>query len=113
MPPLLNQLAASCHEDAAAFLRSVSAALRGGEDLARAWRAGAEELPLAREDRELLSSLGEDLRGDEESISKAISLVTYHFAKRLEESIRRKPEEDKREAALCLSAAALLVILLL
>ena len=82
---------------------------------ALAYRGIHPNLDLALEHitPEFLSSLGEDLRGDEESISKAISLVTYHFAKRLEESIRRKPEEDKREAALCLSAAALLVILLL
>lgn len=113
MPVLLERLAGFCGEDAGAFLRAVSAAARRGEPLAEAWRNEAEALPLAAEDRGMLSSLGEDLRGDEESICKAISLVTFQLAKRLEESIRRKPEEDKRGTALCLSAAALLVILLL
>ena len=70
-------------------------------------------LPLPEADRMAVAALGEDLHGDEETICKAISLVTYQLAKALEESFRRKPEEDKRTAALCLSGAALLVILLL
>ena len=92
---------------------AAASAAKQGERLPEAWKQAAEALPLPEADRMAVAALGEDLHGDEETICKAISLVTYQLAKALEESFRRKPEEDKRTAALCLSGAALLVILLL
>lgn len=113
LPVLLDRLAAGCGEDAGGFFERVSSAAKRGEELAGVWRQAAKELPLPDVDREALTDLGDSLHGDEENICKAISLVIYEMAKSLEEAVRRKPEEDKRSTALCLSSAALLVILLI
>ena len=110
---LLERLASGCGPEAGAFFRAAASAAKQGERLPEAWKQAAEALPLPEADRMAVAALGEDLHGDEETICKAISLVTYQLAKALEESFRRKPEEDKRTAALCLSGAALLVILLI
>ena len=68
---------------------------------------------IAAGDREALAALGDSLHGDEESVCKAISLVIYQLAKSLEETDRVRQQEEKRTAALCFSAAALMVILLI
>nr|WP_325296933.1 hypothetical protein [uncultured Dysosmobacter sp.] len=113
LPDLLERLAQDCGGDAAAFFRTAAAAARRGEDLSQAWAAAAAALPLPDGDRTSLQALGADLRGDEEKVCKAISLVNYELAKRAEEREARRPQEDRRAAALCFSAAALLVILLI
>lgn len=113
LPDLLERLSGDCGPDAAAFFRAAAAAARRGEDLSRAWNAAAAALPLSPGDRTGLQTLGEDLRGDEEKVCKAVSLVTYGLAKSAEEQARRQPAEDRRATALCFSAAALLVILLI
>ena len=113
LPLMLERLASGCGPEAGAFFRAAASAAKQGERLPEAWKQAAEALPLPEADRMAVAALGEDLHGDEETICKAISLVTYQLTKALEESLRRKPEEDKRTAAVCLSGAALLVILLL
>ena len=60
-----------------------------------------------------LAELGDSLHGDEENVCKVISLAIYSMAQDAEEQTRRQPEEAKRATALCLSGAALLVILLI
>ena len=99
LPSLLDALAAET-------------ARRGG-DLPAAWHHAAGGLPLEPGDREALAALGDSLHGDEESVCKAISLVIYQLAKSLEETDRVRQQEEKRTAALCFSAAALMVILLI
>lgn len=111
LPHLLDRLAADCRPEAASLLRSAAKAARSGEDVGAVWRREAAALPLEPRDIEALRSL--DLGGDEESICKGISLVTRALTRSLEESDARRPQEEKRTAALCFSAAALLVILLI
>lgn len=113
LPLLLERLASGCGPEAGTFFRTAASAAKQGTNLPAAWAKAAQALPLPEADRAAVAALGEDLRGDEETICKAVSLVIYQLAKTLEELLRRKPEEDKRTAALCLSGAALLVILLL
>lgn len=113
LPDLLERLALDCGPDAAAFFRAAADAVRQGAELSGAWAAAAEDLPLAGMDKAELRDLGKDLRGDEESVCKAISLVIYSLAKSAEEQDRRRPQEERRATALCFSAAALLVILLI
>ena len=113
MPLLLERLSQGCGETAGTFFRAASAAARRGESLGTAWRREAETLPLSAAASSALAELGEDLCGDEESICKAISLVIYSLAKDAEERTRRRPEEARQSAALWLSGAALLVILLI
>lgn len=113
LPDLLERLSRDCGPDAAAFFRTVADAARQGVELSGAWAAAVEPLPLADGDKAGLQDLGKDLRGDEENICKAVSLVIYDLAKSAEEQDRRRPQEDRRATALCFSAAALLVILLI
>ena len=112
LPLLLETLGSDCRgpETAALFQRSAEAA-RQGEGLEAAWRDGVRLLPLAPREREVLENL--TLRGDEESVCKGISLVIYELARSAEELEKRRPEEARRTSALCFSAAALLVILLI
>lgn len=113
LPDLLESLARDCGPDAAAFFRASAGAVRQGGDLSKAWAAAAEALPLSGGDKAGLQDLGKDLRGDEENVCKAVSLVIYGLAKSAEEQDRRRPQEERRATALCFSAAALLVILLI
>lgn len=113
LPELLERLSGGCAADAAAFFHTVAESARQGGDVSDVWRQAAEALPLSGGDRTSLQALGEDLRGDEEKVYKAISLVIYCLAKSAEEQDRRRQSEEQRATALCFSAAALLVILLL
>lgn len=113
LPQLLEQAAMGCREDAATFFQEVSAALRQGEPAAVSWQRAAECLPLPSRDRSAVAAVGKCLQGDEESACNGISLVIYELAKSAEQWELQRPEETKRTAALYLSGAALLVILLL
>lgn len=113
LPVLLGRLAGDCGPDAAAFFTAAADAARRGESLAAAWRQEAGRLPLSASGQAALRELGGSLHGDEESICKAISLVAYSLAQEAEERRGRQGEEARRATALCLSGAALLVILLI
>ena len=111
LPELLDRLALRCRSQAGDLLRETARAARRGESLTAAWRRGTETLPLLESDREILGAL--DLQGDEEKVRKALALVYARLEKHTEELDRHRPEEEKRAMALCFSAAALLVILLI
>lgn len=113
LPVLLERLSAGCGPDAGAFFQTAASAARRGENLGEMWRRASAALPLSASSTAALAELGDSLRGDEESVCKAISLVIYALAREVEERTRRQPEEAKRATALCLSGAALLVILLI
>ncbi|WP_325199052.1 stage III sporulation protein AB [Oscillibacter sp.] len=113
LPVLLSTLAEDCEEPAAAFFRAASRAAAVGENLPESWREHVEALPLSERDKSAVSSLAQDLQGDEEKVCKAISHVIYTLANSAGEAERKRPEEEKRAAALWFSAAALLVILLI
>lgn len=113
MPLLLERLSEGCGGEAGTFLHTVSAAAQRGEDLGQAWRRTAAVLPLSGGSAAVLTELGDELRGDEECVCKAISLVAYSMARDVEEQTRRRPEEARQSAALWFSGAALLVILLI
>ena len=113
MPLLLEYLAKDRCPDAAAFFSETAEALRRGESLEETWRRKASRLPLPPEDIRTLEPLGAALGGDEEQACKAISLAIYELAKHAEERAVVRKTEDRQAAALCFSAAALLVILLI
>lgn len=113
LPSLLKTLSADCGPEASAFFEAASRAAGEGEALPQIWRRQAKGLTLDERDKTAISDLGRDLQGDEESVCKAISHVTFLLAKSEEEMERKRPEEEKRATALWFSAAALLVILLL
>ena len=112
LPLLLETLSADCRESQVVhMLRQVAEAARQGEELGKVWRQAVANLPLEPRDREVLDRV--DLHGDEENVCKGISLVIYELAKSAEDLEKRRPEEARRTSALCFSAAALLVILLI
>ena len=113
LPALLDTLAVNCTSDAAAFFAGAADAARHGEVLPDIWRNLAQSLPLDKGDMAAVVSLGSSLQGDEETVCKAVSAVAYQLAKSVEETERKRPEEEKRATALWFSAAALLVILLI
>lgn len=113
LPLLLERLARGCGRETGAFFREASAAARRGESLGAAWRQGAEKLPLSAASSAALKELGDSLSGDEETVRKGISLAVRALAEDAEERTRRRPEEARQSAALWLSGAALLVILLI
>lgn len=113
LPELLDRLGRGRGTEVTAFFSHVAGVVRQGGDAALAWRQAAEELPLCDEDRDVLTEAGRQLSGDETFVCKGISLVTSHLTRSLEEQRRSRGEREKRVTALCFSAAALLVILLL
>ena len=113
MPLLLEFLGKDRCPDTAAFFNQTAEELRRGENLAAAWKRELSCLPLPPEDIRALESLGTALGGDEEQACKAISQAVYELAKHAEERAAERKAEDRRAAALCFSAAALLVILLI
>ena len=113
LPRLLESLCQRRNGDTAAFLGAVAAFLRQGVPAGEAWQRAAEDLPLAPEDRAILAEAGNSLQGDEEQICKALTLAAAQLAERLAEKRRTRPGREKRATALCFSAAALLVILLI
>ena len=111
MPPLLKQLGENCRGEAGRFFERVSAAVASGGTLSAAWRREAELLPLSPAEKSVVQEL--DLQGDEEHICHAILLVRDRVTGMIQEHNRKAPEEMKRTAALWVSGAALLVILLI
>ena len=113
LPRLLAALGQDRCADIRGFCSAVAASLEGGAPLGRSWRSAAEALPLSPEDRGAVAALGDSLQGDEENICKAILLTGKTLETSLEDARSGRPEREKRSAALWLSGAALLVILLI
>ena len=113
LPRLLERLAAERHGEAAAFWAAVSRGLKAGEPLTAAWNRAVGALSLPEEERRALLALADSLQGDEESTCKGISLARKSLQNSLKKLEDQRPDEDKRATALCFSAAALVVILLI
>lgn len=109
LPILLERLAGDCETPAGVFFHRGAAAMMRGN----AWEPETELLPVSTETGRTLRELGKNLRGDEENICKAISLAKNELAREWTLREERRQEEEKRLAALCFSASALLVILLI
>lgn len=110
LPRLLERLG---REDGGVFFRRLEEALRQGETAERAWRTAAETLPLDRPDRDALAEAAGALAGDEEQVCRALTAAASRLNRSLEAARAAGPEREKRAAALWLSGAALLVILLI
>ena len=113
LPRLLDALAAERGGAASAFFKTVSRGLTAGECPEDVWRRAAAGLELSDPERAALMTLAETAQGDEESACKGISLVRQTLRDSLRQMEKQRTEEDRRSAALCFSAAALTVILLI
>lgn len=101
-----------CHEVSQLFERG-AAALASGRSPETVWCQTVSCLPVSETDKRALSELVNALQGDETSAYKGILLVRKELQNSLSQLEKQRPEEEKRTAALCFSAAALLVILLI
>ena len=101
-----------CHEVSQLFERS-AAALAAGRSPEIVWCQAVSCLPVSETDKRALSELVNALQGDETSACKGILLARKELQNSLSQLEKQRPEEEKRMAALCFSAAALLVILLI
>ena len=111
--PLFRQAARGrCHEVAQLFERS-AAALAAGRSPEIGWCQTVSCLPVSETDKRALSELVNALQGDETSACKGILLARKELQNSLSQLEKQRPDEEKRAAALCFSAAALLVILLI
>ena len=106
LPRLLGSLGRDRTGPVRDFCTSVAASLARGAPLGQSWRSAAEALPLGPESRD-------SLQGDEESVCKALTLAGKILEKNLAAARDHRQETEKRSAALWLSSAALLVILLI
>ena len=113
LPRLLGSLGRDRPGPVRDFCTSVAASLARGAPLGQSWRSAAEALPLGPESRTALTALGDSLQGDEESVCKALTLAGRILEKNLAAARDHRQEMEKRSAALWLSSAALLVILLI
>ena len=113
MLPLLEELQTDCGGAVSAFFGIVGEGLRRREPLPSAWRRACERLELPVDGRETLAALGASLGGDEEQACKALELAIRTLEKAAGERAAERRAEDRRAAALCFSASALLVILLI
>ena len=111
LPELLEKLAEPCGSETGNLLREMAKAGAEGEAVDVVWRTGVCRLPLSEPEQEIL--LGLSFGGDETKVCKEISLVLYRLSNCAETLDRNRGEVEKREAALCFSGAALLVILLI
>jgi len=113
LPRLFERLGGACGEDAALLFKAAAMASFNGESMAEVWAQEAKVLPLSQESKDLLAGLGQDLHGDEDQICNAVSLVMLQLSREAEEMDNNLRADGQRISALCLSAAALLVILLI
>lgn len=111
--PLFRQAARGrCHEVSQLFERS-AVALAAGRSPEIVWCQAVSSLPVSETDKRALSELVNVLQGDETSACKGLSFARKGLQNSLSQLEKQRPEEEKRTAALCFSAAALLVILLI
>lgn len=108
LPRLLERLGRE-----GAFFAALGNALAAGERAQNAWRRLAAEAPLAPADREALAEAAGALSGDEAQVCRALTAAAEQLRRSLETERASSPEREKRAAALWLSGATLLVILLI
>ena len=113
MPSLLDCLARSRRGPERTFFRLGAETLVHGAELPEAWQRAVDILDLPSQALAVLEELGQNLRGDEEKVCKALSLAASQLEKQLADWDERQPEAEKRTTALWFSASALLVILLI
>ncbi len=109
LPLLLERLAADCRTGAGEFFCLWAASLRGGG----ARKLTEEDVPLKGAAGRCLLELQKTAKGDEESICKVIALAVMELEKERSSLEERRQDEEKQLTAVCFSASALLVILLI
>ena len=112
MPRLLLKVGAGRCGEVMDFFAAVR--VSGGEiGLSSAWRRAATALPLPEQEKQAFSELGSCLTGDEEQACRGLHAVSDQLDRALKRQCDVSAESAKRNAALCFSGAALMIILLI
>ena len=113
LPRVLERASRDRTPPVAAFLRKTADAARRGQSVQAVWNAEAETLALGREDLAVMERAGRALSGDEDQVTRGLLQGAEALLRSLEERRSRRPDRERRAAALSFSGAALLVILLI
>lgn len=114
LPDLLHHASQRCETaEGADFFRAAACAAAAGEDLTARWEEGAMALSLTEEERRALAELGRSFGGDEDQLCRAAVVAEAVLERCGEERRACRTAEEKRAAALWLTAGALAVILLI
>jgi len=81
--------------------------------LSAAWRQASDMLSLPEQEQKAFWELGSCLTGDEEQACRGLRSVSEQLDRALKRRRAVATENTKRNAALCLSGAALMIILLI
>lgn len=111
LPGIFETLSNVCDGEAVGLFRRTSEQMQQGEAPKAVWWREVERLSLSDEDKVVLENL--DFQGDEEKVCKELFLVISELTRNEGERKQHEHQEVKRAAALWMSAAALLVILLI
>jgi len=115
-PPLvklLKKLAVDCHQDTSDFLYTVSDTAGREQLISDVWKKEAKKLPISKSEQAVVIEASEVLNHDEMGICKGLLLACSGLEMSKMEWDRRRLEEERRTAAVYLSCASLLVILLI
>jgi stage III sporulation protein AB len=113
LPRLLQKAGVGRRAEVRSFFSAVQQGIAGGRSLPETWRAACEKLPLPLRQREAAAEVGSCFCGDEEAACKGILLAKEELERALRDGMQRQADREKRDTALCLSASALLIILLM
>ena len=112
MPRLLLKAGAGRVGEVMDFFATVR--MSGGEmGFSAAWGRAAAALPLPELEKQSFSDLGHCLTGDEEQACSGLVSVSQQLDRELKRRRESAAENGRRNAALCLSGAALMIILLI
>ena len=102
-----------CGEIADAFFASVSDGLRSGGTLRDCWAASASELALPQAIKDRVARLGATLSGDEESVRRALCAMSDELSEVMETRQRGRAQRERVTTAICVSASAFLLLVLI
>ena len=115
LPPLFRALAEETKGEGQRFFAGLMRRWEAEPEtpLPQLWLAQSDTLLLPQEGRRVWQELGRRLAGDEESLQGALRLAAEELEELRRRLERALPEARRLSAAVCLSASAFLVLLLL
>ena len=113
LPELLDRITVESGRDTLRFFREISAALREGKEVSEVWKCAARELPIHPCEQAAVSAIADSLRNDEEGVYRGTELAIHTLTAHKERWDMHRAEEERRIAAMYVSGAMLLVILLI
>ena len=100
-------------EIADAFFASVSEGLRAGGTLCDCWAASAQTLSLPQAEKDRVAHLGATLGGDEDAVCRALRSMAGELSGALEARESGRAQRERVTTAVCVSASAFLLLMLI